>query len=194
MKSIFLLITFLLLTSWGCSENNPLSEPVNQTNLSVAQSITAEPNWIKLPAPKYQSLNKIFKKTKLIKANKDCYMGIEKDYDDADGNRIRVEVNMKFLAGTLNEDTEITMKVNSKTGVLTFSPHMEFNKNAKLTFLVIAPQFKGIEAEDVSFRYLAPDGSYEYVDVKRIVVDSKKGKLKVVKAKVPHFSRYGFVH
>ena len=82
MKKGVVLIVILIFVSWGCSENNSITEVVDKPNSSVAQNVTAEPNWIQLPAPKYSSLNKIFKKTKLIKANKDCDMEIVKDYHD----------------------------------------------------------------------------------------------------------------
>lgn len=132
MRSIYILFTFLLLTSWGCSENNALIDPVKQTNTSVTQNVTTEPNWIKLPAPKYPKLQKSFSLTQLILANENCSMTIDETYYDVDNNHIRVCAEIKFLAGTINQNTEITTHIEDETGVLAFLPHMNFNKEAIL--------------------------------------------------------------
>ena len=51
----------------------------------------------------------------------------------------------------------------------------------------------GVDSKNVGFVYQAEDGSYEYIDYSKIEVDIKSGKLKVRDARLPHFSRYGFV-
>lgn len=51
----------------------------------------------------------------------------------------------------------------------------------------MAPQF-----EDINFLYLAEDGTYESVGVKKMQVNEEKGRIKVVRAELNHYSRYGF--
>ena len=42
--------------------------------------------------------------------------------------------------------------------------------------------------------YLAPDGTLQPVVHDGVVIDKRIGKLQVINAKIPHFSRYGFVN
>ena len=192
MKIGVIFIVILVFTTWGCSDTSTITEVKDMPNSSVTQNVTTEPNWIQLPEPKYPTLSKTFEKTKLIKADSDCFIQIYEEYEDVNGNQIIVAARIVFSAGTLDEDTEITMKLNDRSGVLTFTPHMNFNNNAILSMFAKNPKLVGIDEDDISFHYLSSDGTYESVDVNKLKINGEKGQLRLLEAELPHFSRYGF--
>ena len=194
MKRTLILITLLLAAVWGCSENYSITEPVNQDNESVTQSVTAEPNWFKLPKFVSKGLNKGtgFRVTKMVKANKNTKMSIKDDFEGPNG-KVKVDIKIDFKKGTVPNDTEITMTFNTENGVLTFSPHMIFNKDAQLELKYDGLDLDGVEEGDINFLYLAPDGNYEPIDKTKIKIKVKNGELSLKHGKIPHFSRYGFI-
>lgn len=194
MERTILLIAILLVTIWGCSEHKSTTEPVNQNNSSVAQSVTAEPNWIALPKPTFQSLYKGtgFIKTKLVEADKNTKLEIKDEYEGGPKGKVKLEVTIEFKKGTVAEDTFITMIFDTKTGVITFMPNMIFNKEARLELKYYGIDLTGVNEDDVNFQYLAPDGNYEAVDKRKIKVNIKKGEIILKFVKIPHFSYFGF--
>lgn len=187
------LLALSLVFVFGCSEKLSITEASDQTTSSVAQSVTAEPNWIKMPKLVSKSLIKGtgFKVTKMVKANKTTKMRIKDSYNGTNG-KVKVDINIEFKKHTVAEDTEITMTFDIKTGVITFSPHMIFNKNAGLEVVLEGMPLEIIESADLNFLYLAPDGKYEAIDKHFIKVKIDKGKVTLKHGKIPHFSRYGF--
>jgi len=198
MKNAIILITILILTIWGCADNNSLTGPADQTNSSVTQGVTAELNYFKLPKFISKGLSKGgtgFSVTKLVKAKKNTKMEIKDDYNGPNG-KVKVSIKIDFKKGTVKEDTEITMSFDPVYGIIEFSPHMIFNKDARLELAYdgLDPDEMAEVEPDLDFIYLAPDGTYEKIDKTKIKIKAKKGEIKLIHGKLPHFSRYAFVH
>ena len=191
---VIALLSLSLVFIFGCSENNPINQPDDEVNSSVTQSVTAEPNWFKLPKFISKGLNKGtgFSVTKMVKANKNTKMSIKDDFEGPNG-KVKVDIKIDFKKGTVPNDTEITMTFNTENGVLTFSPHMIFNKDAQLELKYDGLDLDGVEEGDINFLYLAPDGNYEPIDKTKIKIKVKNGELSLKHGKIPHFSRYGFI-
>lgn len=187
------LLALSLVFVFGCSEKLSITEASDQTASSVTQSVTAEPNWIKMPKLVSKSLIKGtgFKVKKMVKANKTTKMSIKDSYNGPKG-KVKVDITIDFKKHTVAKDTEITMTFDIETGVITFLPHMIFNKEATLDVDLDGLDLDGVEEEDVNFFYLATDGNYEAVDKLKVKVKIDKGNVKLKKGKIPHFSRYGF--
>lgn len=194
MKALHALFIIALLGVLACSENSSVLAPVEKSNSSVSQT-DAEPNWLLNNPLINPDLSKKHIKKQLILANKNCEMKLEKKYKDYLGNKIIVKVKMKFKKGTLKQDCVIEMEVDDETGVLTFTPPQEFYKNAILTYELSGLDMNIVNPDDVRFVYLAENGTYEEVDYKKLEIKIKKGLLsiKLKDAKLPHFSRYGFL-
>ena len=71
---------------------------------------------------------------------------------------------------------------------------MVFNGSVVYNVTYSGIDLTGIDPKTVQFAYLASDGSVQYAANDGIVVDLATGKLQVINAKIPHFSRYGFVN
>lgn len=192
MKRTIALLVVFTLTFWACSDSNSILGPENQSTPRISNNISAEPSWIQMPKHKYPSLKKSFSKTQFISKDEDCQIVISENYVSTTNRNVKVSAKIVFLAGTLNEDAEITMIIDDETGVCTFLPHMNFNKEAILSVKIEGMDLDGVAKEDVNFNYFAVDGTFEAVDVNRIDVKIEQGRLELKRAKLPHFSRYGF--
>jgi len=180
-----LIVLFSLLFIFACSEESSIVAPGN-TSIS-----SEEPNWISLPLNDNR-LQKTFIVTKLITKRHGGKIDFKKSYKGGPHGEVKVSVKMKFPPNAVNEDTEFTMTLNDETGTISFSPSMTFNKDAVLTVEFKGIDLKGVNKKEVDFVYYNADGKYVSVDYKKLKVNIRKGHLKVEKAKIRHFSRYGF--
>ena len=183
--SLPLVFLLSLLFSFACQEESSLIAPDN------AKVSSEEPNWVGLPTPKYQRLSKSFNAGDLIKKDEDGELIIDESYESVDGNTVKVIAKLKLYKGTIDEDTYIAMAVDGETGVLTFTPHMDFNMEAELYVKIEGFNLDGVQIRNLDFLYLT-NSNYESVDHKEIIVDESSGLLELKEGKVPHFSRYGF--
>jgi hypothetical protein len=71
---------------------------------------------------------------------------------------------------------------------------MVFNIPLSFTIRYIGIDLSKINPATVKFAYIASDGSLEYAVNDGIVIDLSTGTLQVINAKIPHFSRYGFIN
>ena len=86
------------------------------------------------------------------------------------------------------------MTNDGATCVSTFGPSMYSIYRQFLILHILVSILSGINPSTVKFAYLATNGSVQYAQHEGITVDLATGTLGVLKAKIPHFSRYGFIN
>ncbi len=185
-RSIFL-FGLLSLFVIGCSEQSGLVAPENKVN-------TTEPNWIALPQPEGLSTEANFSTSKWINS---YYGGTISEYESYYGGpfgRVTIDVDAYFPRYSFSGSKYITMIVDDQTCTATFSPHMVFSKEVIYNATFTGVDLSSVNPATVKFAYLADDGSVQYAANEGISVDKIRGKLVVKNAKIPHFSRYGFVN
>lgn len=185
---LFALLTLLVV---GCSEQSSVLSPNNNVN-------TNEPNWISLP-----SLNEangmsvmskpIFQASKEIDGKKGGEIKINEKYKGGLFGEVTVKAELEFLQGTFSGTKYITMILDTEWGYATFSPYSIFDKDAIYNAEFIGLDLSGIDSTNVKFAYLAADGTVEYAVNDGITVDLSTGTLSVKNARIPHFSRYGWI-
>ena len=186
MRRYIFLFAMLSLFVIGCSEQSSVLAPVNNVN-------TTEPNWIALPKEVGMSIEKISSSSKSVNGTKGTTWPWSTSYTGTLGRVIIssvlvVEPNSFFGTKT------ITQKHDDATCATTFGPSMVFNIPLRFTITYEGIDLSGINPAAVKFAYIASDGSLEYAVNDGIVVDLSSGKLQVVNAVIPHFSRYGFIN
>jgi hypothetical protein len=191
MKKYISIIVLLSLFVIGCSEQSSINSPVNNVN-------TNEPNWISMPTMKTATRMSvmsmpIFQASALIDGEKGGKIKIDEKYDGPNGE-VKVKAELEFPKNAFVGSKYITMILDTQFGLATFSPHAYFDRDAIYNAEFLGLDLTGVDSKNVGFVYQAEDGSYEYIDYSKIEVDLKNGKLKVRDARLPHFSRYGFVN
>ena len=85
------------------------------------------------------------------------------------------------------------MTIDTQDATIQFFPEMIFNKELKFS-----QYLKGIKLDDypngtIDFYYITTSGSVELVKKNGIQIVRPQGLLRVLEAKIPHFSRYGWI-
>ena len=200
MKKYISLIALLSLFVIGCQENNitqPYSENSNNSNVTLLKS--GEPNWIglpdRLPAANYNALSKkvLYSISKDINGNNGGELRLQSEYAAGPFGKIKVDAKIKFPKGAYEGEKFVTMSIEQNFGSTTFSPHSNFNFPADYDLKYEGLDLTGLTPSKLDFVYMNEDGTYEQVVYDEISMDVSKGKIEIKNAKLPHFSRYGFV-
>ena len=108
--------------------------------------------------------------------------------------KIHVDSKLVILSGSFTGSMTISTNIDDVNFLTTFGPSYVFNKPLEYTLLLQGLNLNGVNPANVKFVWVATDGSIHECASDGVDVDLAKGKLKVNKAKIPHFSRYGFVN
>jgi hypothetical protein len=182
LTALLLLAVFLL----GCADT-PIS-PVKNYDLSYQM--------IKLPKKAGMSVETIFSKTKTIDGDEGGEIRIYESYVANDGHTVKIYSKLKVKADSFDGEVAITLTIDDEFAAVSFSPAMVFNEPVELTLW-----FEGIDLEelnlttgDYDFAFIDDNGNTEVVGYNALHVDESQGRIWVINADLPHFSRYAFVN
>lgn len=185
---------FLLLSLFvvGCTKESGILSPVNSQN--SVEAISDEPNWIALQDAENLSLKKEVSVSKMVYGNEETLLEINTGYAGGSHGWISITANARFQRYSFTGSRYITMSINDQFGTATFSPSGTFSKPVIYNLTIMGVDLSNVDPANVSFVYMAQDGNYYTPEYEAIYVDKQSGKLQIVNAKLPHFSRYGFVN
>ena len=188
MKKYLSIIVLLSLFVIGCSEQFNVNEPVMSSNN------TNEPNWVALPQAEGMQVNKEWTTSDRINGAQGGSLSDYVSYSGGIFGRVTIDANIEFFNGAWPGNETITMTLNDQNTAVKFGPAMSFNRTVLFNATYTGLNLTGIDPAKVRFVYLADDGSVEVAECDAIVVNTAQGKLQVVNAVIPHFSRYGFIN
>jgi len=190
--TVTLLVGFLFL---GCQDNNSVLEPDKELEI---EALSKNP-FIEGPEDEVmQSYKSVLPK---IKYSKNYTMNGDS------GGKIIEKHQWNYSTGKLKLEAYLTIPKGAFDGDLTFD--LVFNPNLLSMELHPTPyafnipvvldlKFKGIpeiydiDPENLDFQYYKPNGTFEYVEYDDITWNAESRTLMVKKAKLHHFSRYGW--
>jgi len=182
-------LTTLLLSALfllGCADT-PIS-PIKDDNHSY--------QFIKLPKKAGMSVETTFSITKTINGTAGGNIYLYESYVAEDGHTVSLYVNLKVKRNSYDGDATITLTVDDEFAAVSFTPVMVFDKP-----LILDLTFEGIDLEgldlttgDYDFVFIDGDGTTGTVSYNALHVNEDQGKIWVIKAKLDHFSRYGFIN
>ena len=178
--SLLLLAAFLL----GCAET-----PISPTVLEK-QSYEL----IKLPPKSGLSVEAIYSKTTTINGETGGEIEIAESYVAAGGQTVEIYAQIIIPANAFTGDVPVTMTIDDEYAAVWFTPHMVFSEPVTLKM-----SFKGIDLNELmlasgkyDLMYISDDGTFELVGHDEVQVIESQGEIRVQKAYLNHFSRYGF--
>jgi len=186
MRGSIYLFALLTLFVVGCSEESSVLAPTNNVN-------TNEPNWIVSFSSNGLAVNTIHSASALIDGAKGGDVQIRKDVRGGPFGKVHIDSRLHIHAGSFSGKMTISTYVDDAVFLTTFGPSYVFNKPLEYTLLLQGLDLTGVNPANVRFVYQAADGSIQQCQYSSVDVDLNKGKLKVNSARIPHFSRYGFV-
>ncbi len=186
MKIIFTTLLLFTLFLLGCADT-PIS-PITNDNHSY--------QFIKLPKKSGMSVETIFSVTKTINGDSGGNIYLSESYVAEDGHTVSLYVNLKVKRNSYDGDATITLTVDDEFAAVSFTPVMVFDKP-----LILDLTFEGIDLEGLDlttgnydFVFIDDDGTTGVVAYNALHVNENQGKIWVIKAKLDHFSRYGFIN
>ncbi len=187
MKKFLILSLFSSLLFFGCNQE----EEITPVTTSSTQS-SLEKQWITLSDNRGLSIEETFTKTKK-KASGVRGWNITFDHTFSSGIRIMGDLDCPKNAYDGRLTFSFTLKDNET--VIDFDPSpFTFDIPVEYTIIYEGLDLSGINPEDVDFYYVAPGGGLVKAEYDRLEVNIATGRLFVLDAKLPHFSRYGFVN
>jgi hypothetical protein len=183
MKKLLTLSLLSFLIFFGCNQESEVISPI-QSSL--------EKQWITVSDNGGLSIEEIFTKTKK-KADGSKGWNITFDHIFSDGVRTMGDLDCpkNAYAGRLT----FSFTLSNDLTVIDFNPSpFYFNIPLEYTVIYEGLDLTGVNPEDVDFYYVAPNGELVKAQYTRLEVDIAAGRLFVLDAKLPHFSRYGFVN
>jgi hypothetical protein len=186
LSTLMVLALFVI----GCTDKSNVVSPVDS---NTNGDIVTNPNWITLPQSTETALKKVTTVGKTIYDNEDSYLEINTYYWSWH-KRVYVYANAKFQKYSFTGEKYVTMSVNDEYGTTDFSPSGTWSKPVIFNFIITGIDLHDVDPSQVTFVYMAEDGTYHKANYDSIYVDTRWGVLQVVNAKLPHFSRWGFIN
>ncbi len=182
MTVLLLLVVFLASCS---TENNPI-EPIETPLTKEA---------VKLPVKDYRlSVETEFYESKVINGNSGGSINFSFDYVASTGQTVQVYGSLTIPAGAFNTTENIELFIDNEIAAIDFFPSpLAFN-----TPLLLNLTFKGLDLQEgddsaLDFYYTYDNQTqFELIAKNARIVNLSNGKLQVVQAQLPHFSRFGW--
>ena len=179
-------LTTLLLSALfllGCADT-PIS-PIKDDNHSY--------QFIKLPKKSGMYVETIFSVTETIDGGIGGIIRLEESYVAEDGHTVYIDVKLKVKKDSFNGIVDFTITVDDEIAAVSFTPAMVFDIP-----LLLDLDFEGLDLDltngNYDFVFIDDDGNIEVVAFNSLHVNETQGAIWVHKAKLYHFSRYGFVN
>jgi hypothetical protein len=185
MKRLFLLV-ILIGFLVGCSDESGVVTPVQETQKAT---------WLKLNTYKSNlTLEKTFTKTKTLQGDKVGVLTASVNFKAIGGEDIKVGCSLFFPKNSFQGTETFGVTIDDQETTVDLSPSpFTFNSPINLTLSYKGVDLQNVDPNAVDFYYVAPNGELTKAEYDELDVDVVKGKLKVKNAKIPHFSRFGFV-
>ena len=183
MKRLFIVLAVVIPFLFGCKDS--IVDPQSPNPASNQKS------WISLPPNPEMKVESDYTASKLIDGEAGGDVELNINYVTKGAVNVIITASIEVPAGAYSGEKNITMIINSTNGTATFYPSPEtFNKPLIFNLMITGVDLNGINPKSIDYFYLAPDGSFELITYKGLVVNN--GVLKVDDASIPHFSIYGW--
>ena len=191
MYKYLITLTILSLFVIGCSEKSNIVSPVDSSTNN--NEIVSNPNWI-LPPAENQALKKDVSVSKTIEGDEDSYLEINTSYYAGWHRKITIDASAEFQRDSFSGKKVVSMSVNDEFGATTFSPSGTWKKPVIFNLKITGLNLWHLDLSNVTFVYMSPNGKYYKAEYDRIYINKWWGIIQVVNAKLPHFSRWGFIN
>jgi len=132
--------------------------------------------------------------SKVIDGNQGGNIAFDYEYQTTAGDIISIWANLFIVDESFVGIEEISMIIDNEIGTISFYPHIVFEIPAIFDAKYTGIDLSGINPNSGDFIFQNYDGSTEQINYQEIIVKPVEGQLEVKKAKLNHFSRYGFVN
>lgn len=199
MKKSFILFIILSLFFFACGDEdsilNPLTDPEAESlnKLSLLPPLKYDDKGEVLSVPKYIKVKKKLAKTYTFNGDEGGLI-VQKYTWYTVFDTVKLEAYLTIPAGAYEGDLTFEIEFDPNEISMEFHP-TPFNFNIPVELDL---KYKGIpkkieiDGDNLTFEYYNPDGTYEPVEYQNIIWEEDSRTVMVKKAKLHHFSRYGW--
>jgi hypothetical protein len=192
MGKLLTLCLFSFLLFFGCNQDSEIISP--EVTSAEKDKYLESVDWITLPSPSGGNGNFItFTNSELINGQLGGEVKLVTEYSGGPHGIVKIDSKLEIKQNSFPGIVEISTTCVPEEGLVEFGPPMVFDKDLEYTLVYEGIDLTGVNPETVKFCYIARDGSIVETENLGIDVDIEAGKIKVDKAFIPHFSRYGWV-
>ncbi|NWF49329.1 MAG: hypothetical protein HXY49_02160 [Ignavibacteriaceae bacterium] len=186
MKKIFFFPVLLGLIMFGCGQETEIQSPDGSGNRNH--------KWIGLPSRASASTEMEVTQSQVISGANGGTLNLNYTYSGGPFGTVEVTSSLVFLPGSFSGNKTITETVDDEFCYVNFGPAMNFNSPAIYNIEYKGVDLTGVDPNTVQFVYAASDGSIQVIPNDGITINFNTGTLKVLNARLSHFSRYGFIN
>jgi len=197
VKKALLIIVLVGITFLGCSDN--FDNTLVSTSIQTSKSTNSQNSKSIILADrdsKDSALNPFIITSESIDGVNGGWFMIDTTYVNYQGRLLYVHAEITVLQNTFQGTTEFTIMLHPEEASIKFFPHMVFDREVR-----VSVEFMGIDLKEVGFNqnghvdfaFFDDDGSTELIPAQQSHVNMSTETIKVLNAKVQHFSRYGWV-
>ncbi len=188
MKNLIFVLLLGVLITFGCSNNNSITNPVvGQKN---------QKSWIKLPPTAGLKTETQYTEGAWITANKGGNVQLNKVVNIEPFGQLNMVAKLTVPPDAFHgvDSLYFTVILDDETCTATFTPSpYVFDEPLEFDLTYNGVDLTGVDPDSVGFAYLAEDGEIVNADYDQLTVHVDQGKISVKNAVLHHFSRYGFV-
>lgn len=189
MKRLFILFVAAAFVWVGCSDESGIVNPEKPSK--NYEWLTISKDHAGLGVENVVS-NELYAE---IDGNSGGKVKFDFNFQDLGGQDIQVKGKLKVKKNSYEGTLNLSMLFNDGDPSVFLSPSgLEFNKDLELTLKYKNLDLSGVNpGDEIQFAYIDASGQTVIAQYQQLKVKLNKGKLVVKKAKIPHFSRFGFV-
>ncbi len=187
MNRLLSIAAVLMVLFVGCSKNeDSLINPTSNSN----QAVSGDLSKLGLPIKSVST-------SKIVNGAEGGFIFISQTVLSSEGREVGVNAQIQIQAGSFTGSQEISMEVDVDNGCVKFYPHMVFSLPCDFNYSLQKMNLSNLgflsTDKKADFVYFSETGANEYINNEGVSIIFNKGNLQVKKAKLLHFSRYGFI-
>jgi len=198
MKKLFLILALVSLTFFGCQQqDSPLEPEINDNTETLAKR--NDTGWDSF----FSSLNlstsftkdgfSMYSKSYTIDGEKGGVIRESNYWVNYNGRRVNMSATLTIPAGAFEGKLTFDIIFDIENLAVELSPSpFTFDIPVELDLKFSNVDLSGVDPDNFDFVYLNPDGTTESVEYESITINKDWDYLYVKKAKLKHFSRYGW--
>jgi hypothetical protein len=187
-KALFLIILFGIILL-GCSDNfddTIITAPPKTDNLTKSTPPSSNT---------FFSTDSVLHASELIDGEIGGWLIVNETYINSEGRQINVYARLRILPGSYQGTINIEMVFNDEDVSIKLFPEMAFTRDVRLDLWFQGTDLQALGYKSngrVDFAYFADNGDFELIENNISHVNIHQNKIRVLNAKLQHFSRYGW--
>ena len=178
--SVLMLLAIFVI---GCTDKSNMLSSVD--NITGNNEAVTNPSFIELLPANNQTIKKDVAVSKTIYGDQESLLEINTGYAGGPFGWISITANARFQRYSFTGSRYVTMSISDNNGTASFSPSG--------TWALPVIYNLTIQGIDLSV-YMASDGNYYKAKYQSLYIEKQSGKIQLINAELPHFSRWGFIN